>query len=619
MASSTRDAPTTLTDLPPELWENITNYLPTASSVANLGRTSKSLNRFVEKDAWKKFSRIRFPSLCPTDSSNYRDVARTLTTLSKAWDKKAFVARYNEPSGSIQSFPSGKIVEKWKKPRGQTIGFMPQIDIHEHVGARWSDRDETLAFCAGAEVCVRQTTISGGHENTNWTTYRPLSAFEGRDDVTTLHLLRPGQDQIQNAPKVITGTANGDLQLVSFPDEKSTEKMVQLSYFTTNGLPVRSSSVLQESDQPSLLAANLGDVQIALYQIDPERSKTCPLSQIDIQPDLGSDGHPSPLHRVWSTTFLSSTTLAAGIGPSNAPIHIYSITESGFQRNPLRKFNLQNDYGPLTSENPLNGVAQKSSSSIYTLTPLPPTSGSRGDGQIFLSGAYDGIIRLHDLRSNRDVEQTYIDPADDGAIYSLLPRGRETLVAGTSRHKLLKVFDLRLGAKCFDYVDLSPESTFPPTNINKNPNKPLSQCDFNIFLHDPHNPGFTARGSGWNRHRSTAESSVYSLASSSPHSPYIYAGVENAVMSLAFTQVLDPHPDPVFFQPWTEGQRGNETFQPKDVLGLAMYEQTANMQLRVQRSLWETWRVHGQGGQGVKRHDQGVLDERWKSAAEFGP
>ncbi|KAK4502158.1 hypothetical protein PRZ48_005582 [Zasmidium cellare] len=535
-----------LTDLPPELLDHITHYLPTASSIASLDR--------------------------------------------------------------------GKKIDRWRRPKGQTIGFTPHLDVHEDVGVAWQDRTETLAFSAGAEVCIRRTKRRDhGADTVKWTTYRPLSAVEGKDDITALHLV-PGDDG--GHQRLLTGTANGDLQLLSIPGSESGSKDVPITYFATKGMPVRSTSLLQNDSEPTLLAANLGDTRLVLYNADPEKTKVCPSSQVDIKPPLRADGNPATAHRAWTASFLSPSRLGVGVGPSEDPIHIYSIDESGLYPKALRKFSLQNDLDKLDGNISLAGFPKKTTSSVYTIVPLPSTVGSANDGNVFLSGAYDGIIRLHDMRSDRDVEHAYIDAADDSPIYSLLPRGREKLVAGTSRHNLLKVFDMRLGAKCYSFLDANP-------SVNGSSEVTDPEKDFNVFLR-PNNTSFSARGSnswsqGRNRH---AESSVYSLASSSAHSPYIYAGVENAIMSLAFTEILDAYPDPAFFEPWSaqaESKPGSNSrmIQSKEVLGLAMYDQGANMRLCIQRSPWETWRASAQRRR--ERKEQGRLDERWKGAAEFGP
>ncbi|KAK3616969.1 hypothetical protein LTR56_025600 [Elasticomyces elasticus] len=589
-------------DLPPELLLDITSYLPTARSVSQFGKASKNLHAFVEKDAWQTFNRTRFPSLQYDGHASHKDAARTLTTLSIAWERRAFTARYVEPNGEIHAYPGDKRVERWKRPKGQTIGFTPQLDVYEDVGTRWRHRDETLAFSAGAEVCVRKKSRRNGKESVKWMTYRPLSAYEGRDDVTTLHLLR-SEDESQ---RLVTGTANGDLRLFSLP---GTAGDVPMTFFTTQGLPVRSSTLLQQSSSMPLLAASLGDTRLSLYTVDSSQSKIAPSSSIEIHPPtMSNDEKRKRLQRIWSTQFLSPQKLAVGIGPSSHPIHIHDLTPSGLHKQPSRKFGLQNtdltlsrlDLSPPTTE----PSTKKPSTSIYPIKPLPPSSTASGgpDGSVFLSGAYDSTIRLHDLRSPHDFSQSYTDPTDDSAIYSLLPRGQEQVVAGTSRHSLLKVFDLRLGAKCYSYLDATTGSTVDVGEAVRR--------DWNIFL-KPHNTSHTSsaagrRGSYYSR--STHESSVYSLASSSPSSPFLYAGVENAVLELGFTSALDRHQDPAFFPSRMEKRVGNGN-EGLD-LNLAMYDQTAgNVKLFTQRSVGETRRLNG-----YTLDDPTVegLDERWR-------
>ncbi|KAI5361964.1 Putative F-box domain, WD40/YVTN repeat-like-containing domain superfamily [Septoria linicola] len=612
MARPKTKTPTTFGDLPPELWNHIASYLPSARSIASLGRTNRSLHAFIEKDAWKEFTRQKFPTLCPPELSSHKDAARTLTTLSRAWDRRAFVATHVEPHGDITTFPGRKTTDKWKRPRGQTIGFTPQVDVFEDIEASWKDRRETFAFSAGAEICIRHTTRGSGKDDVRWTTYRPLSAREGRDDITTLHLVRPDHQIADERQHIVTGTANGDLQLLGIPIDDPYDQDVRSTYFTTQGMPVRSSSLLQDPFLPTLLATNLGDSRIALYQVDSEQSKIAASSQFDLKPVLRADGNPSVNHRAWSTNFLSRHLLAVGAGPSDEPIHIYPIAEDGLSRDGVRKLSLQNDLDTLDANITLAGFAKKSTSNIYTTVPLPAGNGSPGNGEVFLSGAYDGIIRLHDLRSNRDVEQAYVDPADDSAIYTILPRGGERMLVGTSRHNLLKVFDLRLGAKCYSYLDAAQQSKGSSDVVNPD-------NDYNIFLRAS-NPAFLARGSSWNRNR-VLESSVYSLASSSAHSPYVYAGVENAIMSLAFTEMLDQQPDPTFFEPWSSERRHDidpsRDVNKKEVLNLAMYDQDANMKLCVQRTPWEAKKASRSGSMYVREPRR--LDERWRGADDALP
>ncbi|KAK3711123.1 hypothetical protein LTR37_009910 [Vermiconidia calcicola] len=486
---------------------------------------------------------------------------------------------------------------------------------------------------AGAEVCVRERRSGGGDgDGTRWMTYRPLSAAEGRDDVMSLHLLRPqeGEQEGKKGVELITGTANGDLQLLNLSGDAGDDSAK--TYFTTQGLPVRSTSLHQESWKPPLLAANLGDTRICLYSVDSTQEKIAPTSQIDVRPPANANGGHQRTYRTWSTNFLSSTHLAVGLGPSTEPIHIYTLTSSGLDKTAVRKYSLQdNDLSTKLEESAItNGTAKKPlTSSIYPIIPLPPSStfaSGSSDGQVFLTGAYDGVIRLHDLRSNREVEKIYTNSTDDSAIYSLLPRGQETLIAGTSRHSLLKIFDLRLGAKAYSYLDATATTQQAHSAGND-----WNRNDWNLFL-KPHTATYPGRGGGNNWARRSAESSVYSLASPAPHSPYLYCGVENAVVEMAFTSVLDPRPDPAFAvfggrrpgEPSRQRQHNSSRrgsfggeFQTKEILDLAHYNpHDANMKLMTQRSVWETLRLRQGGAGDVVMRERAVylegLDERWR-------
>nr|POE74707.1 hypothetical protein CFP56_37238 [Quercus suber] len=570
--------PTTLTDLPPELVDHITTYLPAAGSLAQLSSTNKYIKKCIEPDGWSTFNRTQFPSLAPQSTASPKDTARTLTTWSRAWDRRAFVARALEPHGRITAFPGALKVERWKRPRGQTIGFTPHVDVVEDVGTGWRQRKERAL--TKAEMISRLYTYSG----------------------------MTGGSRIVNI-SVVVGTANGDLKLVKFLGGES--KDPSASYFVTQGQPVRSSSVLERSDGSALLAASMGDSRVSIYPVSPSSSKIAPLCSIDIRPDQ-AETISSKNHRVWSTAFLSQQHIAVGLGPSDHPLSIYALTPTGLCEKPVREFGLPNVVDDLVEGSvPLAAsFAKNITSSVYPIVTLPPSFAAGGHGNIFLSGAYDGIVRLHDLRSSSDVEQAYVDPSDDSAIYSLLPRGQENILAGTARHSLLKVFDLRLGAKAYSYLDTAPVDHKTRTDIGS------AKGDWNLFLRPSmHQQSQHGRGPG--RYRSS-ETSVYSIAAPSPSSPYIYAGVENSVLELAFTGVLDKHSDPIFSNyAFLSPKNAEDAQRNRQVVDLAMYDQTfSSPKLYTQKSLWETARTSRRGSAVAHTLDfppaAPGLDERWK-------
>ncbi|KAF2720373.1 hypothetical protein K431DRAFT_285859 [Polychaeton citri CBS 116435] len=635
MTTNPSNTNTNLADLPPELLDHIITCLPTASSLSNLGRTSKQLKSFVGKEEpWQAFATTRFPTFHPTASPSWRDTTRSLTTLSRAHDRRAILARTVEPYGDILALPAYQRLDRWLRPKGQTIGFTPQLDVAEYIGSRWNEREEILVFSAGAEIVLRRKEMGGcQEEKTTWTTYRPLTAYEGRDDVTAIHILRrDGGDERQ---RLISGTANGDLQSLTLP--VGPEEEVHKTYFTTQGRSVRSSCMLRsdgDGKEGKLLAVTLGDSHVALYDPQAQLNKNAPLSELDLRPTAvdATDGNSTRSvkgHKIWSTSFLSAKQLAVGLGPHTEPIRIFSITPSGLDKEPLRSISLLPSYDPQedrSDEIAPGGVAPKPTRSVYPIVPLPPASasssiGSCESGNVFLSGGYDGIIRLHDLRSPSDVETSYVDPTDDSAIYSLLPRGRETVFAGTARHSLLKVFDLRLGARCYDYSDVaSLQSSNAGVCTNgtgevsaKRAHTSRKGKDYNIFLTSSSASQTQSRAQrGWRSHGSgVRESSIYTLATPSPFSPTIYAGIENGVLDLTFTGVLDRHPDPVVPSPGLRwNQRGGDDavvaqaqqwLKKNRVLDLSMYDQDTGLQLVKQKGV----RLSTDATERVE------LDERW--------
>jgi hypothetical protein len=604
-----RTPTTTLVDLPTELLNQVVSHCA-ATSVGHLSRTSRSLHAFVEKEGWRTFTQTHFPSSNPL--VHWRDAARSLTTLSRNWQRRAFLATYLEPSNDATSLPSGQAIKKWKRPTGQTMGFQPAVDSYEHsIGSRWTDRRQVLVWSAGASLMVRvkvrdafteelyrtaspqdkRDKFENNGTRVKWWTYKPLSSVEGRDDITSVRILKPDDQQSRNSidssERIIIGTANGDLQLVEMPS--ASESGVIKTYYVTNGVSVRSTSLSTDvetiQDQPQHLAANLSDSRIALYQVDPTQFKVAPVSEINAIPDSRKGC------RIWSTKFLDSKHLAVGLGPSVEPINIFEVRPEGIVEEPVRKICLDGS----TDE-----LEQAKLSSIYPVEPLLDSNGDR-NGNLFLSGGYDGIVRMHDMRSPSSYTAVYHDPTDDAAIYSLLSRGRDRVVAGASRHGLLKMFDLRMsGGSIYDYAGASE------TNDS-------ATGDWNVFI----NPRDRYVNSTWRGPNSwmrrSAEGSVYNLSSPSPTSPFIFAGVENAVVEFNFSSVLDKHPDPVFLGSSTrmKGRRDNTPSylqHKQDILNLAMYSQGTDgsregMKLRTQHSVQETL------GQDV---NPAGLDERWK-------
>ncbi|KAF1977472.1 hypothetical protein BU23DRAFT_550790 [Bimuria novae-zelandiae CBS 107.79] len=670
LAPATASKLATLDRLPVELLELVTSNLDRPKDVVRLGLTCNRLQNFVKLYGYEAFLKGRFALLRPHGEAEA--TVHGLTTLFRNWDKKAFTARYLEPSANVTSLNSGEKT-KWRGPQGQTMGYQPSLDSYEEMHGAWSDRRGVLAWSAGTNVVMQvketghravqvlyqQSELKDEPESQwryepgmygqshAWYTYKIPGSSEGRDDITALKLLRPHQkdgamdirglqDSSDEAERkddesevVVFGTASGRLSMLSTHlDQRGASERL----YETNGRPVGSIDV-SAAPEP-LVAASLGDISLALYSTNREQSSDtpiAPLSQVQLIAPAGPIG--LRVGRIWSSTFISNDKVAIGLGPSYEPIHVYEITPDGFLPDPLRKFN----FDSLTDGN------IRRNTSVYPIIPIPAESqGGSEANHVFLSGAYDGMVRLHDLRSPRSFEALFWDVTNDSSVYSLANQGLERFVVGSSMHSMLKVFDLRFsGSHAYHNIPI-PESMKPkpkpPGRTGHTYNAIVSDFGdsikptvggWNLFL----SPRNSSRQNG-GRHPyrpgpRTEDSPVYSLSIPSPYSSNLYAGLEGTIVNLNFVSVLDPHSETAITTSLANAhpetvdlnlRNVKEIYNPyDDVLNLGMYEQGdeegLDMQLLVQDEVGEDLAKNEKRKDFAKRRG---LDERWKDPGEEG-
>lgn len=121
--------------------------------------------------------------------------------------------------------------------------------------------------------------------------------------------------------------------------------------------------------------------------------------------------------------------LAVGtVGPH--PLNVYSITPSGPSAHPTA----------------LAGPGRQSA--VYGICQAPPGSLSGScSSQVLVSGWYDGVTRIHDLRQKGRAGAVLAlhDPWDDSPVYSVTAGGGGgvTVAAGSSRHGIVRLWDVR--------------------------------------------------------------------------------------------------------------------------------------------------------------------------------
>lgn len=586
----------TLSALPNEILSLVASHLEHPQDVLHLSLASRRLAAFAKLDGWKALLKGRF-GISKLDG-DARNSVHGLTTLYRNWHRKGLIAKYLEPSSMTTSINTWQKA-RWRGPRGQTMGYQPSIDSYEEMFGAWKERREVLAWSAGTQIVVRvkETGKSARHtwedelehgpasdathsfdafrHKSSWWTYKIPDSFEGRDDITSIQLLRPQQRQ-GISEGLIFGTASGKLSMLDWDVD---QEQCREQKYETGGRAVASVTVSPTTGR--MFAATPGDTTLALYSVDHDILSTEPIEPVAQALPIVPGGRNG---RIWSCSFLSEDKIAIGLGPSQEPIRIYEVTPDGSLSHPLRSLSLESKtYKGFQTELPV-----RYSTSIYPILPIPGTAQGGSDaGNVFISGGYDGLIRLHDLRSPRGFETMFWDPTNDSSIYSLAIHGLERIVAGVSMHSMIKVFDMRLsGSHAYSTLSLPTPPKSLLTNrdyaynsvVNNTKEHAATRSDgWNLYL----NPRVPPRRNAYREDywRGGQDSPVYSLSIPSPISPNMYAGIEGVVQSLTFHSIADAHPDALLSQSIVRFADSGavdvkSSYDPHDhALNLGMYEQ----------------------------------------------
>jgi hypothetical protein len=528
-----------LENLPIEILQQVAGHLPTASAIINLSLTSKKLHERLAVDDYsifRQFVQNRFPSIsCPP---LWKEAARILTSRSRAWDRRAFIASVCQPPRDDQFWPTRV------EPR-QRFGFVPVIDSYE-VWDIGTARRVVLAWGAAGRLRLRITEDG----ITSWRTWRMPDDHLPQNDILEIHLLKPHQRQTESneqmiirratkeVVKVESGIEGGDL----LPESKyPSDQFLRKTKYSTNP-DFADCMDISNATEPVLAVCNTTTMQ--LFPVHSNEAITQPAHTHQLARKYEYK------HRKRCAKFLSTERLALSVqfleGHVQSPIDVYHVTPYGLVQ------------GISTAAHSEHGAEDHSGRHCANaIAPLDASASLAGHaGEVFLSGWSDGIARLHDLRTPKVSVGEYVDTVDDGQILSLLPIGHERFLAGSHHNACLKTFDLRMpGTRAYSYLDAvtprgqipTPQLTYHPYNSgaqrSRNDLCPFPQArEINIFLslHIPPvrrlwQPLPRRVDSRLPRYRG----SIYSLSAPSASSPTVFVGIENEVIQLDFQSTDD--------------------------------------------------------------------------------
>lgn len=390
----------TLPTLPHDLLRLLTTHLPTASSLAALSLTCRSLHAFISLEGWRVFVRTRFPAFPATAGTpaEWRAWARQQTTVERNWQRRGFMAAVVEVRLSSGSGGSGGgggggggrrggrgggggangREGKWTPKGRQTLGYVPVLDLSEAYGGAGGD-EEALVIGAGPDIVVRRRS-GAGKRTVKWWGFEDRNEQAGRDDVTALRLLEGGGGET-----AVVGRANGRLEIVGLGtagrgrEPGGVGRAEVLARYETDGRQVKDVAVLGGNGgggaaTTGLVCAVLGSFGVSLYSLHPPEEGEAAsgggpveaVSSIALA-DVGG-GIP------WKTSFLSPALMALGT-TGTQPLSVFALAREGFRRDPVRTFSASQ-------------CADVEALGVYALAPIS------GSGNVLLAGWYDGVSRF---------------------------------------------------------------------------------------------------------------------------------------------------------------------------------------------------------------------------------
>ncbi|KAF7985580.1 hypothetical protein HWV62_3863 [Athelia sp. TMB] len=304
--------------------------------------------------------------------------------------------------------------------------------------------------------------------------YTVAAPFEGgRRDITAIAFV-PDQGADRT---IVVGFNDGSMDYISLPHPNNQKHGHEIMHPSSNAFDFDAGNVIES-------LSTEGDLLLSLSS-----GGFAGLTNTKI---MAPPSHAILQARGWST-FLStksSTPYAAFGVSSKTPLSIYSITESTLQSTP----------SAILGTNKPHAVTQKPSA-VYGISGVPASSPWGGSNQIVISGWYDGIVRVHDLRSaGRRVTAggtsllpviSLKDTWSLEPIYSVACGGGSSshIAAGSARHSVVAFWDVRAPSRGWS-VHAPGNDSSPVYSIHLESSRLFGATQSRSFVYD-FGPGVT--------------------------------------------------------------------------------------------------------------------------------
>jgi hypothetical protein len=501
-----------LEQLPHEVLSQVIAELPTVSAIRSVSRTSQKLRSTIDDDAsniYRSFIQRVFPTI--STPPYWQEAAFALTSRSRAWQRRAVVARSCYPPTSHAEGSDHTSIRN-------TFGFVPAIDSYEEFSSdSLSSRREVIAWGAGGRINVRLKDIDSSH----WRCLRFENDTDAMEDILDLRLLRT--DQKTNAEQTIVfRRANGVIGALETSSDSESGYAEYASFANTQ----RASSMdVSRAREPLMAAVFSGRSVLQLYPVMAPDAHIDPSATIGLPHCTTHTSKDAPITRFLSTNMVAVST-SVSKDCEIAPFRIFDIASGGRDAKTEPVWQMPSTAG--------YGVGD----TINCILPLDPIYGNAR--QCFLTGWSNGQVLLSDTRSPAPFVSRFYDWIDVGSNLSLAAHGHERFVAGSSQNACMAFFEMRKpGQRSYSYLESRNVAHIRSPTKSKQDligRQSAASRDFSVFL----SVRVWNRSSLWQpmplprQHAGTHRysGSVYSLSVPSPTSPTIYAGIESHVLQL---------------------------------------------------------------------------------------
>ncbi|KAI0120453.1 hypothetical protein F4776DRAFT_665586 [Hypoxylon sp. NC0597] len=547
---SISDEAPNLTTLPADILYIVLTYLDTTKSVAHLAATCKSLHHLISERGWRIFVTSRFNTFTLTEissSDEWKELARSLTSQSRDWDRRALVVDNLNPPTKYR----GRNRNRFRS--GQSIPSNIIVDAHhQHQG---NDARDLVFWGAGEDIFAILRHTRGSKALTDeWLSSTGASSGynSGRDDVTCVSILKDGKYNYGQGedPQVLVGRASGHLHLVSMGAGDFGRTVLDFRGSNRPDDKVSRQTEIQALDinyKKGLLAAATKQ-SLFFYPLNNDRQNVQngiakDGSEVEEPPYVWADealalkadrSGSGTFEFIRSVKFVNEDTLAVGLNKAYNPLQYLKCRPTGIEISYAPK--------PSDTDHVGNGHTLRT---VRAILPVDTSSVAGASGNAVLTTWDDGTIRLQDLRTPSPADKIFQDNFElSTPINALLARGLERFVAGSAYSPVLKVFDFRWPKRYYHTSALAcgndaPYPTPRPPTIVPEPSSPDSRaavCDYvagrecrwhALSRHDFFRPNFSM----W---LPTADdrSPVYSLASPSAASPTLFAGLSGNLVEI---------------------------------------------------------------------------------------